>query len=80
MKSRVVLGVNFILCIVCLFISMKLFWNTGVFVDEYNLSPDIVLGGSVWMLMNWIQIGLIAIISMLTLILFIVNIKKKKSL
>lgn len=45
LKIKIMSVINIILQIVCLLISMKLFWNTAVFVDEHNLSPDLVLGG-----------------------------------
>lgn len=53
----------FILSIICFFISLKLFFNMMVFVDEYNTSPDIVCGGEIWLFLNWIKLGLLFIIS-----------------
>ncbi|KAB1437741.1 hypothetical protein [Candidatus Galacturonibacter soehngenii] len=66
--------INIILQIVCLLISMKLFWNTAVFVDEHNLSPDLVLGGMGGLIMSWIVLGLLTAIIILTCITFV---KKK---
>lgn len=71
MKVKVMSGINIVLQVVCLLISLKLFWNTAVFVDEYNLSPDIVLGGEGWLIMSWTVLGLLAAIIILTAITII---------
>lgn len=73
MKIKVVSGINIVLQIVCLLISLKLFWNTAIFVDEYNLSPDIVLGGMGWLVMSWTVLGLLGAIIILTGITVIIN-------
>jgi hypothetical protein len=39
----------FLLSLFSLLISLKLFWNSGIFVDEYGLSPNIVNGGDFWL-------------------------------
>jgi len=57
-----------IISLLCLIISMKLLYNMGIFVDEYGLSPDIVLGGDFWLYMEWLRILLITI---LCIILFL---------
>ena len=56
----------FILSLVCLLISLKLFWNMGVYVDEFNTSPDVVLGGYLWLIMDWIRLGASALICALS--------------
>lgn len=71
MKIKVMSGINIVLQIICLLIYLKLFWNTAVFVDEYNLSPDIVLGGMGWLILSWIVLGLLAAIIILTIITLI---------
>jgi len=52
----------FTLSLLSLIISLKLFWNLGIFVDEYNLSPDIVKGGDFWLLMDWLRLFLLFLI------------------
>lgn len=49
----------FLLSLFSLIISLKLFWNLGVFVDEYSLSPDIVNGGDFWLAMDWLRLLLL---------------------
>lgn len=73
MKIKVVSGINIVLQSVCLLISLKLFWNTAIFVDEYNLSPDIVLGEMGWLVMSWTVLGLLGAIIILTGITVIIN-------
>lgn len=43
-----------------LLISLKLFWNMGIFVDEFNTSPAVVCGGSFWLAADWLRLGLSA--------------------
>jgi hypothetical protein len=49
----------FLLSLFSLVISLKLFWNLGIFVDEYGLSPDIVTGGDFWLAMDWLRLLLL---------------------
>ncbi|MHC1747312.1 MAG: hypothetical protein AB9856_02855 [Cellulosilyticaceae bacterium] len=65
MKRKVVNISIFILSIVCLAISMKLFWNMGVFVDEFNTSADVVAGGGLWLCMDWLRLGFTALLCVL---------------
>ena len=65
MKRKVVNIGILILSIVCLVISMKLFWNMGVFVDEFNTSPAVVAGGELWLYMDWLRLGFTALLCIL---------------
>ncbi|MBB6713930.1 hypothetical protein [Clostridium gasigenes] len=66
MKGKGVNTVIFILSIICLIISIKLFWNMGIFVDEHNTSPDIISGGDFWLYMDWLRLGFTAVICVLS--------------
>ncbi|CEJ73071.1 Uncharacterised protein [[Clostridium] sordellii] len=35
----------FVLSLICLIISLKLFLNLAIYADEFHTSPDVVLGG-----------------------------------
>ena len=35
----------------------------GIFVDEFNTSPAVVNGGEFWLMMDWLRLGLLAVIS-----------------
>lgn len=56
----------FIISLVSLLISLKLFWNMGVFVDENNLSPAIVNGGDFWLTMDWMRLLLLFVLCIIT--------------
>lgn len=53
----------FIGSLIALMISIKLFWNMGIFVDEFNTSPDIVCGGDFWLYMDWLRLFVLAMIT-----------------
>ena len=48
-------------------ISVKLFWNMGVYVDEAGTSPDKVCGSDFWLYMDWLRLLLLLTISAITL-------------
>lgn len=66
MESKLLNISIFVLSLICLLISLKLFWNMGVYVDEFNTSPDVVLGGNLWLIMDWLRLGVSAIICLLS--------------
>lgn len=47
-----------------LYISLKLFYNMGIFVDEFNTSPDVVCGGIFWLYMDWLRLALLAVVTL----------------
>ncbi|MEH7177927.1 hypothetical protein [Neobacillus vireti] len=62
MRKRKLSITVFLLSLFSLLISLKLFWNLGVFVDEYSLSPDIVNGGDFWLAMDWLRLLLLLLL------------------
>ena len=46
MKNKGLQLILFILSLICLIISAKLFYQLGIYVDEANTSPSVVLGGN----------------------------------
>lgn len=56
----------FILSCICLFISAKLFFNMGIFVDEYNTSPVAVCGSEFWLSMDFVRLGLLFVVCILS--------------
>lgn len=62
MGKRKLSIIVFSLSLFSLLISLKLFWNLGVFVDEYSLSPDIVNGGDFWLAMDWFRLLLLLLL------------------
>ena len=61
--SRVIL---FVVSFLTFLISVKLFWNMGVYVDEAGTSPDKVCGGDFWLYMDWLRLLLLLTISAIT--------------
>ena len=56
----------FVLGFVSLYISVKLFWNLGIFVDEYNLSANIVNGGEFCSSMDLMRLLLLFLLCILS--------------
>lgn len=66
MKNK---GLNLIVFILGLFsfiISAKLFYNSGIYVDEANISPSVVLGGEFWLWLDWIRLALLVLICLIS--------------
>lgn len=43
----------FLLSVISLVISMVLFYNLGIYCDEYNASPEMIYGGNWGLLLEW---------------------------
>ena len=61
--SRIVL---FAVTFLTFIISVKLFWNMGVYIDEAGTAPDKVCGGDFWLYMDWLRLLLLLAISAIT--------------
>ena len=57
--SKLTRTIIFTLSFVTFLISLKLFWNMGVYVDEAGTSPDKVCGGDFWLYMDWLRLLLL---------------------
>lgn len=68
MRKRVFSITVFLLSFFSLLISLRLFWNLGIFVDEYGLSPDIVNGGEFWLTMDWLRLLLLFLLCVVSAI------------
>lgn len=38
----------------------------GVYVDEFNTSLNVILGGDLWLIIDWIRLGASALICILS--------------
>ncbi len=56
----------FVLSLTALVISLKLFWNMGVYANEYGSSPVLVSGGWFWLYMDWIRQGLLFVLCIIS--------------
>lgn len=61
--SKLTRTIIFTLSFVTFLISLKLFWNMGVYVDEAGTSQDKVCGGDFWLYMDWLRLLLLITVS-----------------
>lgn len=61
--KRVANWIVFLASFACLVISLRLFVNMAIFVDEYNSSPTLVCGGGFWLMMDWLRLGFLFLLS-----------------
>lgn len=57
----------FLLSLTSLILSGRLFFHYKFLADSYNIHFIKLLGGDIWMLMELVNLGILAIISILTL-------------
>lgn len=69
----------FVLSAFSLLISLKLFWNMGIFVDEHGTSPDVVNGGKFWLLMDWLRLAFLFLLCLLSGVAVIRSFKRETS-
>ncbi|MHC1723927.1 MAG: hypothetical protein AB9836_12075 [Aminipila sp.] len=62
MKNKFIMSAIFLCSIIALLISIKLFWNLGVYVDEANTTPSVICGGEFWLYMEWLRLMVLAVI------------------
>ncbi len=70
MHRKIVSLTIFICSLAVLMISIRLFWNMGVYADEYNTTPGVVCGGEFWLLMDWLRLLLSGMAAVLSGIVF----------
>ncbi|MFZ2537925.1 MAG: hypothetical protein WAX04_03375 [Oscillospiraceae bacterium] len=66
MKKKLSSLVVFVLSAISLLISLILFWNMGIYVDEANTSPVVVYGGDFGLNMAWLRLALLAIVTIIS--------------
>lgn len=59
-------GIIFVCSLMALAISLKLFWNMGIYVDEHNTNPAAVCGGTFWNIMNWLRLLLLGVVTVIS--------------
>lgn len=58
-KRNGIMWLIFLLSGAALVISLKLFWNMGIYVDEAGTSPGVVYGSDFWLYMAWLRLFLL---------------------
>lgn len=66
MNNKILNITIFVISVICLIISIRLFWNMAIFADEFNTSPTTIYGADFWLSMDWLRLGLSALICLLT--------------
>ncbi|MCT4565259.1 MAG: hypothetical protein N4A68_13220 [Maledivibacter sp.] len=61
-KKKSKLFIVFILSGMVLLISLRLFWNMGIYVDEHNTTPSVISGSDFWLYMDWLRLVLLTVI------------------
>ena len=59
--------IMFLLSLVALVISMGIFYNQGILVDESGIGAAALYGGGVWLLLNWLRLLLLAAVCAVSL-------------
>lgn len=67
----------FILSGIALIVSAKLFINMAIFSDEFNTSPDVICGGEFWLSMDWMRLGILLVICIISGINMLSSNKKR---
>ncbi len=68
MKNKFTNITIIILSCISLIISCKTILSLAIFSDEFNTSPDVILGGEFWLNMNWLQIPICVLVCILAAI------------
>lgn len=66
MNKKIGSSMLFVFSVVALAISLRLFWNMGIYVDQYNTNLSTVCGGDFWLYMEWLRLGLLGIITLIS--------------
>lgn len=56
----------FVLSLVTFVISLRLFWNLGIYSDKYGSAPSLVSGGFFWLIMNWMRLGILFVLCLIS--------------
>lgn len=63
--KKVVNVIVFVLSLISLIISLVLFYNLGIFVDEHNLTPADVCGGEFELILDWVRLLLLGLLTLI---------------
>lgn len=66
MKIKVLNLIIFICALIVLCTSLKIFYNIGIFVDEYGITPSEVYGSDFMLMTAWLRLALIAVITLIS--------------
>lgn len=58
MKKKLPAMLVFIGSLAVFVISVVLFWNMGIYVDEHNTTPAVICGGNFWLAADWLRLAI----------------------
>jgi len=58
--------VIFVLSFISLLISLKIFWNIAIYIDDFGASPSAIYGGDFWLNMEWFCLGLLLVLCVIS--------------
>ena len=58
MKKKLPAMLVFIGSLAVFVISVVLFWNMGIYVDEHNTTPTVICGGNFWLAADWLRLAI----------------------
>ena len=56
----------FVLSLISLVISLRLFWSMAEYVDVYNANLFLITGGPFWNIMDWLRLGLLLVLCVIS--------------
>lgn len=71
--SQILSIIIFLLNIICLFITLKLLSDMMCYVNENELSFDIIGVGTFGLMLNWLRFALTSVLTLLSLVNLFVN-------
>lgn len=66
----------FICSMIIFIISVNLFYQMGIFVDENNTTPSAICGGDFWLMADWLRLALSGFLTIFSGIAFLRSGKK----
>jgi len=66
LQNKIIDAVIFGLSLISFLISLVLLVNLGIYADNYGSSPVLVAGGWFWLYTDWIRLGVLFLICLIT--------------
>lgn len=60
-------------------ISLRIFWNGAIYIEEYGLSLDVMYGGKFWIIMDLFRLILLFILTIITGLLMVKAFEKRRN-
>ena len=64
--KKVITFLIFLGSLLIFIISANLFYQVGIYVDEYNTTPSVVYGGDFWLMADWFRLALAGIMTVVS--------------